>query len=54
MNVAEVGLARFHELYAVDWPYQMAAAVAVMVPLAILFFVAQKYLIEAVRRSAQL
>ena len=54
MNVTEVGLARFHELYAVDWPYQMAAAVTVMVPLAILFFVAQKYLIEAVRRSAQL
>src|SRR5207249_6347141 len=37
MNVTEVGLARFHELYAGDWPYQMAAAVAVMVPLAILF-----------------
>jgi len=53
MNVAEVGLARFHGLYG-NWPSQMAAAVTVIVPLAIVFFVAQKYLIEGVRRSAQL
>lgn len=53
MNVAEVGLARFHGVYA-TWPDTMAAAVTVMVPLAIVCFVAQRYLIEGVRRSAQL
>src|SRR5438128_1972542 len=43
MNVVEVGLARLHGLPGTTWPEQMAAAVMAIIPLAIVFFVAQKY-----------
>ncbi len=43
MNVVEVGLARLHGLPGTTWPEQMAAAVTAIIPLAIVFFVAQKY-----------
>src|SRR5207249_66955 len=49
MSVVEVGLARFHGFYGTNWPYQMAAAVTVVVPLAIVFFVAQKYFIKGIQ-----
>jgi len=49
MTVVEVGLARFHGLYSTNWPYQMAAAVTAVVPLAIVFFVAQKYFIKGIQ-----
>jgi len=46
MAVVEVGLATFHGLYATNWPYQMAAAVTVVVPLLLVFGVAQRYFIR--------
>ncbi len=52
MQVAEVGLARFHGLYPANWPYQLAAGVAVTLPLLIVFFVAQRYLIRGLPLAA--
>src|SRR5438309_1108954 len=49
MSVVEVGLARFHGFYGTNWPYQMAAAVTAVVPLAIVFFVAQKYFMKGIQ-----
>jgi multiple sugar transport system permease protein len=46
MAVVEVGLATFHGLYATNWPYQMAAAVTAVVPLLLVFGVAQRYFIR--------
>jgi len=49
MRVAEVGLATFHGLYATSWPYQMAAAIVVMAPPVVLYFVAQKYFVRGIQ-----
>src|SRR5438445_9677225 len=49
MRVVDVGLARFHGFYGTNWPYQMAAAVTAVVPLAIVFFVAQKYFMKGIQ-----
>jgi len=49
MQVAEVGLANFHTLYATNWPYQMAAAVTVTLPLVVVCLVAQRYLMQGVQ-----
>jgi len=49
MQVAEVGLASFHTLYATNWPYQMAAAVTVTLPLVVVCLVAQRYLMQGVQ-----
>ena len=49
MSVVEVGVARFHGFYGTNWPYQMVAAVTAVVPLAIVFFVAQKYFIKGIQ-----
>jgi multiple sugar transport system permease protein len=52
MQVAEVALARFHGLYPGNWPGQLAAAVAVTLPLLIVFFVAQRYVIRGLPLAA--
>ena len=44
MQVVELGLARFHGLYASNWPYQMAAATIATLPLLVVFLVAQRYI----------
>ena len=49
MRVVEVGLASFHELYATNWPYQMAAAVTATLPLVVVFLVAQRYFIRGLQ-----
>jgi multiple sugar transport system permease protein len=51
MAVVEVGLATFHGLYSTNWPYQMAAAVTAVVPLLLVFFVAQKYFIRGIEAT---
>ncbi len=48
MRTVEVGIALFHSLHAVNWPYQMAAAVVVMLPIAAIFFLAQRYFIKGI------
>ncbi len=52
MRVVELGLANFHEVYAANWPYQMAAAVAATVPLLFVFLVAQRYFVRGIQLQA--
>lgn len=49
MQVVEVGIASFHGLYYTNWPYQMAAAVTAVVPLVVLFVVAQRYFVRGIQ-----
>lgn len=49
MQVVEVGIASFHGMYYTNWPYQMAAAVTAVVPLMILFFLAQRYFVRGIQ-----
>ena len=48
MRTLEVGIATFSSLYNTDWPHQMAAAVVVMLPIVIVFFIAQKYIVRGI------
>jgi multiple sugar transport system permease protein len=49
MEVAEVALAHFHTAYADNWPYQMAAAVLVTLPVLVVCLLAQRYVMRGVR-----
>jgi multiple sugar transport system permease protein len=49
MQLVEVGLASFHGMYAGNWPYQMAAAVTTVVPLAVLFFISHRYVVRGIQ-----
>jgi len=49
MEVAEVALTRFHTAYAANWPYQMAAAVLVTLPVLLVCLLAQRYVTQGVR-----
>jgi multiple sugar transport system permease protein len=48
MRTLELGIAGFNTMYTTDWPHQMAAAVVVMLPIVIVFFVAQKYFVRGI------
>jgi multiple sugar transport system permease protein len=52
MRVLELGLANFHEVYATNWPNQMAAAVTATVPLLLVFLVAQRYFVRGIQLQA--
>ncbi len=43
-----LGLASFRGLYSTDWNLLMAASTAVVIPVVILFFVAQKYFVQGI------
>ncbi len=43
MRPVEVGIAMFQSLYTRNWPYQMAAAVTVMIPMIVVFALAQRH-----------
>jgi multiple sugar transport system permease protein len=49
MQVVEVGIAAFHGLFYTNWPFQMAAAVTAVVPLVVVFFLAQRYFIKGIQ-----
>lgn len=49
MRTVEVGVAAFHSYYYSNWPYQMAAAVSALVPIAVVFFVAQRFFIRGIQ-----
>src|SRR2546422_6257760 len=49
MQVVEVGIANFHGQYYTNWPYQMAAVVTAVLPLLVLYFVAQKYFVRGIQ-----
>ncbi|MBI1806565.1 MAG: carbohydrate ABC transporter permease [Ignavibacteria bacterium] len=48
MRTVEVGIANFSSLYQTDWPHQMAAAVVVMLPIVLVFVIAQKYFVRGI------
>jgi multiple sugar transport system permease protein len=43
-----LGLASFQSLYSTDWGYLMAASLMVVTPMIIVFFFAQRYILEGV------
>jgi multiple sugar transport system permease protein len=47
-RLIEVGVASFHGFYYSNWPYQMAAAVTAVLPLVLVFFVAQRYFVKGI------
>ena len=47
-RLIEVGVASFHGFYYSNWPYQMAAAVTAVVPLLLVFLVAQRYFVRGI------
>jgi multiple sugar transport system permease protein len=49
VEVAEVALLHFRNAYAGNWPYQLAAAVLVTLPLLIVCVLAQRYVTAGVR-----
>lgn len=48
-RVVEVGIASFHGFYYANWPFQMAAAVAALAPVLLIFFLAQRYFIRGIQ-----
>lgn len=51
MRPVEVGIATFSTFYAVNWPYQMAAAVTAILPVVLVFFFAQRYFIQGIQMT---
>ncbi len=51
MRTVEVGIAMFSSLYGTNWPYQMAAAVVVLLPILAVFILTQRYFIEGISIS---
>ena len=47
----EVGIAIFHGLYYTNAPYQMAVSVTAVVPVLVLYFVAQKYFVRGIEQT---
>lgn len=52
MQPLEVGIANLHGTYDLSWSYQMATAVAAVIPLMVLYFAAQKYFIRGIEWTA--
>ena len=50
-RLIEVGVASFHGFFYSNWPYQMAAAVTAVVPLVLVFLVAQRYFVKGIHLS---
>jgi multiple sugar transport system permease protein len=49
MRTVEVGIASFEGLYYANWPFQMAAAVTALVPVLMLFIVAQRHFTRGIQ-----
>ena len=49
MEVAEVALAHFHTTYLTNWPYLMAAAVLITLPVLLAGLLAQRYVMQGLR-----
>jgi len=48
-RVVEVGIASYHGFFYANWPYQMAAAVTALVPVLVVFVVAQRYFVRGIQ-----
>ena len=46
-----IGLQGFKDLYSTSWNLMMAASTAMMLPLLLLFFIAQRYFISGIQMS---
>jgi len=51
MRPVEVGIAMFHSYFQTNWPFQMAAAVVVMIPIVVVFLFAQKSFVKGISLS---
>lgn len=51
MQPLEVGIANLQGTYELSWSYHMATAVAAMIPLMVLYFVAQKYFVRGIEET---
>lgn len=51
LRPVEVGVAMFSTLYSSNWPYQMAAAVVVMLPIVMAFLLTQRYFVDGITLS---
>jgi multiple sugar transport system permease protein len=51
MRTVEVGIASFHSTFAFNWPYQMAAAVAAVLPIMAVFFFTQRYFVRGIQMT---
>ena len=49
MRVVEVGIAAFHSTYEINWPFQMAAGVVAVLPVALLFLFTQRYFVRGIQ-----
>jgi multiple sugar transport system permease protein len=49
MRTIEVGISRFAGIYYSNWPYQMAAAVVAILPILMLFVLAQRHFIRGIQ-----
>ena len=47
--MAEVGIASFHGIYYANWPWQMSAAVAALVPVLAVFLAAQRVFVRGIQ-----
>jgi len=52
MQPLEVGIANLRGMYDLSWSDQMATAVAAVIPLMLLYFVAQRYFIRGIEQTA--
>jgi len=48
MKPLSVGLASFHGLYETNWPYLMAASTIALIPIIIVFILAQRYFVRGI------
>ncbi|HDN79647.1 MAG TPA: carbohydrate ABC transporter permease [Chloroflexi bacterium] len=48
MKPLSVGLASFHGLYETNWPHLMAASTVALIPMIIVFVLAQKYFVRGI------
>ena len=54
MYTLQISLAFFAEAYVQDWPLRMSGCVIAMIPLVVLYLIAQKYILQGVSISSGL
>lgn len=52
MRMIEVGIAMFSTQYTIDYPIQLAAATLSSIPLIVIYFLAQKWLLQGIKLSS--
>src|SRR2546425_6710222 len=52
MRPVEVGIANLGGVYHVSWSYQMTSAVAAVIPLMVIYFIAQRFFIRDIEQTA--